>query len=127
MKTNKVNFAPLLERLAYYGKKAGRATARPMLLLYYVLRSPDTPQRDKMLVYSTLAYVVLPIDLISAKKLPLVGWLDEIVSLAVAYEKVRSHITPEMEAEADETLNRWFGTATQQSPEYAEYEIVAPQ
>lgn len=128
MKTNVINLAPLLERLAGYCKKAGRMGAKPVLLLFYVLRSPDTPKKEKMLIYSTLAYVILPIDFISAKKLPLVGWLDEIVSIATAFDLVRKRVTPEMEAEAEKTLDRLFGvnTATAgREAEYVDYEIVA--
>ena len=45
-------------------KLVGRTTARPVLLLYYVLRSPETPSSDKMLIVAALSYLILPIDLI---------------------------------------------------------------
>ncbi len=56
------------------------------------------------------AYVILPVDLLSAKRIPIIGWMDEVASLSVAYEKMVSHITPEMERRADDTLDRWFPT-----------------
>ena len=40
---------------------------------------------------------------------------DEFFSIYVAYQKVCDHITLEMRARVEETLDRWF-------PEYAEYE-----
>ena len=74
-----------------------------------------SPGFDKLMILSTLAYLVLPIDIIKAKRLPIIGWIDEVASLAVAIKKVRQHITPEVEQQADEVLDRWFA-------EYTEYE-----
>ena len=90
---------------------------RPVLLLFYVMKSDETPTKDKMTIFGTLAYIVLPIDLIKAKRLPIIGWVDEVVSLAVAVQRMQKYITPEMERKADETLDRWFA-------EYTRYEEV---
>lgn len=98
----------LLEKIGYWAKKAGRASARPVLLLWFVMTSSNTPKSEKIMLASAIAYVVLPIDLISAKRLPVIGWLDEIVSITVAYQKVCKYITPEMERRADAILDRWF-------------------
>ena len=72
------------------------------------MMSPKTPIKDKWMVATAIAYVVLPIDLISAKKLPIIGWIDELVSLAAAYEKVSKYVTPEMEHQVDQLLDRWM-------------------
>ena len=77
-----IEFSALWEYVANFCKKAGRTAARLVLLLYYVMMSPKTPVKDKWMVATAIAYVVLPIDLISAKKLPIIGWIDELVSLA---------------------------------------------
>lgn len=71
-----------------------------------------------MTIFGSIAYIVLPIDLIKAKRLPVIGWIDEVVSLAVAVQRMQKYITPEMERKADETLDRWF-------PEYTRYEEVS--
>lgn len=81
---------------------------RPILLLYYVLKSPDTPKSDKLLIVSALSYLVLPIDLISARRLPIIGWMDEIVSLTIAYQKVSKYVTPKMHSKVEDVLDRWF-------------------
>lgn len=107
-KQNLINSSLLWEKLSDYARKAGRASARPLLLLYYVMKSPNTPKSDKLLIASAIAYLVLPIDLISAKRLPIIGWLDEVVSLTIAYQKVCKHITPGIESEVDNILERWF-------------------
>ena len=67
MKKNLIDYELLWEKITDYAKATGRTTARPVLLLYYVLRSPETPSSDKMLIVAALSYLVLPIDLISAK------------------------------------------------------------
>ncbi|MBR1785450.1 MAG: DUF1232 domain-containing protein [Bacteroidales bacterium] len=98
-----------LEKVWTYCRKAGRAASRPVVLLYLVLRDPATPRKDKYIVYSALAYLVLPIDIISAKKIPVLGWADEAGAVALAYKSVKGNITPAMEMQADELLNSWFG------------------
>jgi uncharacterized membrane protein YkvA (DUF1232 family) len=103
-----INYQSLWEKISDCTKSAGRISARPVLLLYYVLKSPETPMQDKVLIISALSYLVLPIDLLSAKRIPVIGWIDEIASIAYAYQKVRKHITPEIETEVDNVLERWF-------------------
>lgn len=120
MKNHSINYALLREKLRDYATKAGRLSARPLLLLYMVLKSPNTTRADKLLIFSTLSYLVLPIDILDAKKLPVLGWFDEVVSAAIAYKKVCKHITPAMEAEVDAILDRWF-------PGYTPYELISDE
>lgn len=115
---NIINYSALWGRLRDYATKAGRVSVRPMLLLYYVMKSKETPKKDKMLIFSTLAYIILPIDILDARRIPIFGWLDEIASLSVTYQKMRKNITPEMEAKVDAILDNWF-------PEYTPYELKA--
>lgn len=109
-----INYDVLMERISEYARTAGKVTTRPVLLLYYVMISKETPWKDKMLILSTLSYLVLPIDILDAKRLPIIGWFDEIASFSVTYQKVCKNITPEMEAKVDAILDRWF-------PGHAEY------
>lgn len=113
-KNDIINYQVLWDRMKDYALKVGRVAARPVLLLYYVMRSSDTPWKDKAAIFGALAYLILPIDLLDAKRLPILGWLDEITSLAVAIQKMSKYITPEMEVKVDDILDRWF-------PEYADY------
>lgn len=112
-----LNASQLWDNIKTYAKKVGRAGARPVLLLYYVMKDETTPRSVKLTVGSALAYLVLPINLISMKKHPLVGWMDEAASIAVVYQKVKKHITPEIERKTDELLDKWFA-------EYTPYETV---
>lgn len=112
-RTSIINYAALLDRIGEYAIKAERVATRPVLLLYYVMKSKDTPGKDKLLILSTLSYLVLPIDILDARRIPIIGWIDEIASLSVTYQKVRDNITPEIEAKTDALLDKWF-------PEYAD-------
>lgn len=98
----------LLGQIGYWAKNVARASARPVLLLWFVMTSSNTPKSEKIMLASAIAYVVLPIDLISAKRIPIIGWFDEVVSLTVACQKVCKYITPDMERKADAILDRWF-------------------
>lgn len=102
------------DKLQEYAIKVGRISARPLLMLYFIIVSKDTPRSDKLMILSTLSYLVFPIDLISAKRLPVIGWIDEFFSLSVAYQKVSKNITPEIERKTDALLDKWF-------PEYTNY------
>ena len=113
-----INYQELWNRIKEHAMKVGRVAVRPVLLLYYVMRSEETPMKDKLTIFGALAYIILPIDLLNAKRLPIIGWIDEVVSLAVAVQRMQKYITPEMERKADETLDRWFA-------EYTQYEEVS--
>ena len=111
---NLINTAVLKDKLQVYAMKVGRISARPVLLLYFIMVSKDTPKSDKLMILSTISYLVFPIDLVSAKRLPIIGWIDEAFSLSVAYQKVSKNITPEIERKTDAILDKWF-------PEYTNY------
>ena len=113
-RTSFIDMAVLKDRLHEYALKIGRVSARPVLLLYFVMVSKDTPKKDKLMILSTISYLVFPVDLISAKRLPIIGWMDEAFSISVAYQKVCKNITPEIERKTDELLDKWF-------PEYTNY------
>lgn len=105
---NIINYDLLWQAILSYAKKVGRTSARPVLLLYYVMMSSETPRSEKVALVTAIAYVVLPIDLIKAKRIPVIGWLDEVFALTVAYNKVCKYITPAMEHKADALLDKWF-------------------
>lgn len=109
-----IDTAVLKDKLQEYATKVGRISARPLLLLYFIMVSKDTPKSDKLIILSTISYFVFPIDLISAKRIPIIGCIDEVLSLSVAYQKISKNITPEIERKTDALLDKWF-------PEYSNY------
>jgi len=116
-RTSIINYDVLWDRISNFAKKAGRVSTRPVLLLFYVMTSKETPRSDKLLVFSAISYLVFPIDILDIKRLPIIGWFDEVASISVAYQRVCKHITPEIEAKVDAILDNWF-------PEYTMYELI---
>lgn len=111
---NTLPYACLWDKLKKYALRVGRSTTRPALLLFFVLTDSKVPAEDRTLIISALAYLLFPIDLISAKKIPIIGLIDDFVSLYIAYDKVKKYITPDIEWKVDTLLDQWF----------VQYEIV---
>lgn len=106
--TSNFNLPLLWEKIKENAKRYGRYAAKQALLMYFVLKSDETPASAKAVIYGSLAYLVLPINLISSKHHPILGWADEIAAIAIAYRKGRQYVTPEIERLTEETLDKWF-------------------
>lgn len=122
-----LDYSALWESICDWSRKAGRTATRPVLLMWYVMRDKKTPLKDKWAIFGSLAYLILPIDLLDTKRLPIIGWLDEVASLALLIQKMAKYITPEMEWRADSQLDKWFPASTPNlinDIEYAEYEVI---
>lgn len=106
---NKIDYDFWWEKIADYAKLVGRTTARPVLLLYYVLRSPETPSSDKMLIVAAFILFNTPdrFDFCQTGCPSSAGY-DVAFSLVYAYKKVCRYVTPEIESEVDNILERWF-------------------
>lgn len=111
----------LLATIKSGAAKAGRATTKMMLELYYVLKSPTTSAANKAIIVAALGYQLLPKDLLPRKKFGLLGFLDNGITLAMAYNRVKSSITPDIEQQVSNTLNSWFGT---DNDSFDEYDVV---
>ena len=92
-------------------KTIGRGTTKIALELFYVMKSPDTSVMDKIIIGAALGYQFLDEDLIDRKKHPLLGLVDNGVTLLVAYSRVQANITPEIEAHVEALLDKWFGAS----------------
>lgn len=112
-----INHSSLWDKICEWARKTGRVTTRPVLLMYFVMTSKDTPWKDKATIFTAISYLVLPIDLISANRLPIIGWIDEATSLVVTIQKMQKYVTPDMQRKADDVLDKWF-------PEYTYFEEI---
>ncbi len=101
----------ILEAIKRYAVKGGREATRMMLELFYVLKSPSAGTMDKTLIVAALGYQLLSIDLLPRSRFGLLGLLDNGVTLAFAYKKVKALVTPEIERQVQAQLQQWFGTA----------------
>lgn len=100
----------LWQYIQKYAKTAGVEGTRTVLELYYVLKSPDTSGLDKTIIVAALAYQLLPEDLISTEKFGILGLVDNGAALTLAYNRVKSRVTPQIEAQVNAIINQWFGS-----------------
>lgn len=107
----------LAETIKRYSLRVGRVAAKPVLQFWYVLSDAETSTTEKALIYGAIAYTIMPVSLIPRRIFGLLGILDEGAAVLYVYKKVKSKITPEINAKVDAALNRWF-------TEYARYEVV---
>jgi len=87
---------------------AGRcATAfrQELLAAYYCAFDRNTPLHVKTALVATLAYFVLPADLVP-DFLPALGYVDDAASLAATMRLVAAHILPAHRDAAAEALER---------------------
>lgn len=99
----------LWQYIKQYAVKAGREATRMVLELYYVVKAPTTPILDKTIIIGALAYQLLPKDLMSRKNFGILGLADNVTTLAVAYNRVKHRVTPEIKTKVEDILNQWFG------------------
>ena len=104
-----MNELTIWQNIKQNASKVGRGTTRIFLELYYVLKSPDTPIWDKTIIVSALSYQFLPKQILSREKLGLLGYADNVVTLMLAYNRVKRRVTPQIAMQVDWVLNQWFG------------------
>ncbi len=105
----------LMDKLRPWALKAGRVAARPLLQFCYVMEDDKTSTLDHVLIYAAICYTILPIDLLPRTIFRFLGILDDGVAVLYVYRKIKDKITPEINAQVEQTLNEWFG---------AEYEMI---
>lgn len=97
----------LWSKIKSVAKKAGSKTIYMVLLLHYVLKSPNVSIKEKAKIYGALGYFILPIDLIP-DAIPFVGYSDDITALASILHSVWKNVTPEIKQQAQQKLKDWF-------------------
>ena len=87
------------DKLGTVAKKAGIKVVYAALLLYYVLKNPMTPRKDRNKILGALGYLILPLDLIP-DWIPVAGYTDDLAALTWAIYTVAKCITPEVKEQA---------------------------
>lgn len=98
----------LWDKLKNVARKAGIKVVWLVLVLYYTATASTTPMSKKSIIYGTLGYFILPIDLIP-DVVPVAGYSDDLTALVACVTAVASCITPEVKRQAERKLHDWFG------------------
>jgi uncharacterized membrane protein YkvA (DUF1232 family) len=96
------------QKIKSFAVIAGREVVEKALILFYAAQRPETPLWAKTVIYSALAYLILPTDAIP-DFIPFTGYADDLATLATALGAVAFSITPQVKASAKQQVNDWFG------------------
>ena len=77
------------------------------LVVYYALRSPALPWKDKAKIIAALAYFLLPFDILP-DAIPVVGVIDD-AAILWAVLRLLVVIDDSIKAQAAERVRQWFG------------------
>lgn len=95
-------------KVGRFALAAGREVIERALWLYYAAQRPETPPWAKAVVFGALAYFISPVDAIP-DVVPVVGYSDDLATLAAAVTTIAAYIDDAVKAKAAERLRRWFG------------------
>ena len=98
----------LLDKIKTGAQTAGREATKVSLECYQVMTAETTPTVDKVIIGAALAYQFMP-NLMNRDNFgPILSLLDNAVTLAIAYNRVKAHVTPEIEEKVNQQLVEWF-------------------
>lgn len=103
----------LLGKLSKVAKKAGQKIVYAVMLLYYVIQSPEISKGDKATIIGALGYFILPLDLLP-DFIPLVGFTDDLSAILLALHAVWKNITPDVKAKASAKVSGIFSDFNQE-------------
>ena len=86
---------------------AGVKAIYGVLLLFYALKSSNTPAKAKSIIIGALGYFILPFDIIPDVLLPL-GYSDDIGVIIAALAAVAFFIDDDVRNSAKAKLREWF-------------------
>ena len=87
--------------------KAGRSIAKPALEVLEMAIDPLTPTNVRISLIASLAYLIMPLDLLP-DFMPVVGFSDDFVALTAVLSIWSKYITPAIRIRAEEKLNKLF-------------------
>ena len=99
------------DKILKYAKVIGVNLIYKALQLYYVLQKPDVPAADKGIIIAALGYLISPLDFIP-DPIPVAGYTDDALALALAIAKVSMYIDEEVNMLAKQRLDDIFGQGT---------------
>jgi uncharacterized membrane protein YkvA (DUF1232 family) len=89
-----------------FGAKMTKSLVFTATLTYCVITDEKTPKADVLLLAGSIAYFLLPVDLIPDAIL-IAGWTDDIVVLKEALKRVAKSIRPNHYLQARTLISEW--------------------
>ena len=77
-------------------QKVGGSVLKPVLLLFYMMKSDAVSLKDKAYIVGALGYFVLPIDIIAG-----LGYTDDLAVITLLIKYLKDNITPDIEMRAE--------------------------
>lgn len=99
----------LLAKIRDFSLKAGQKVMYPVLILYYVLKSPQVNVKTKLTIAAALGYFILPADMIFDLT-PILGFSDDLGVLIFTLIRISSAVTPEIKQLARKKMGELFKT-----------------
>ncbi len=87
--------------------RAGRSIAKPALEVLEMAIDPLTPTNVRISLIASLAYLIMPLDLLP-DFMPVVGFSDDFVALTAVLSIWSKYMTPAIRIRAEEKLNKLF-------------------
>lgn len=104
-----IDFQDILSKLASVAKILGRSATKVVLCLYYVLKEGKLTSNEKLLVYASLIYILVPGDFLPRKIFRLLGVTDDAIAIVYVYKKISGKVTPQILQKIEMQLDKWFG------------------
>ena len=87
--------------------KAGRSIAKPALEVLEMAIDPLTPTNVRISLIASLAYLIMPLDLLP-DFMPVIGFSDDFVALTAVLSIWSKYMTPAIRMRAEKKLNKLF-------------------
>ena len=87
--------------------KAGRSIAKPALEILEMAIDPLTPTNVRISLIASLAYLIMPLDLLP-DFMPVIGFSDDFVALTAILSIWSKYMTPSIRIRAEKKLNKLF-------------------
>ena len=101
------NERSLFAKIRKFSVSAGQQVVYVVLLLYYLMKSPQVDLKTKLTIAAALGYFILPTDAIPDLA-PLIGFTDDLGVLVFVLLQISKSITPEIRQLARQKLAEWF-------------------
>lgn len=98
----------LLRKLTAYGKIIGLKTVYNAALLWYVMKKPELPLKEKTVIMGALGYLIAPLDFLPDLT-PFLGYTDDVIAIAFALGKLSMYIDDDVKQQSKDLLVDIFG------------------